>query len=116
MDRRWRSVAEICECGATPNLFNLAATLELFRHGKNVNWLALFVEPLNSGVDLRVRRLVEVARLEAVRNLQHHLAVNEKRAENALFSVARLRGELVAHARIIAVSAPRLQTDVNELM
>ena len=88
MDRRWCAVAEICECGATANLFNLAATLQLFRHGKDVDRLALFVEPLDGGVDLRVRRLVEVAGLKAVRNLQHHLAVNEECAENALFGVA----------------------------
>ena len=88
MDRRWCAVAEICECGATANLFNLAATLQFFRHGEDVDRLALLIEPLNGGVDLRVRRLVEVARLEAVGNLQHHLAVNEECAENALFGVA----------------------------
>ena len=104
MHRRWSSVAEICKRCASANLFNLAAALQLFGDGEDVDWLALLVQREDSGVDLAVRRLVEVRSLERFRDLGNRIAVNQDGAEYGLFGLGGLRWELACHARILSAT------------
>ena len=104
MHRRWCAVAEIGECGATTDLLNLSASLQLFGDGEDVNRLALLVERENSGVDLAVRRLVEVRRLERFGDLGNRVAVDQDGAEYGLFGLGGLWWELACHARILSAA------------
>ena len=104
MHRCWRAVAQVGECCASADLFDLTAALQLFGDGEDVNRLALLVERENSGVDLAVRRLVEVRRLERFGDLGNRVAVDQDGAEYGLFGLGGLWWELACHARILSAA------------
>ena len=104
MHRRWCAVTEIRECGAPADLFDLAAALKLLGDGEDVNRLAQLVEREDGRIDLAVRRLVEVRRLERFGDLGNRVAVDQDGAEYGLFGLRGLWWELACHGRILSAA------------
>ena len=104
MHRRWSAIAQVGEGSASADLFNLAATLKLLGDGEDVDRLSLLVQREDCGVDLAVRRLVEIRRLECFGDFGNGVAVDQDGAEYGLFGLGGLWWELVGHARILSAA------------
>ena len=104
MYRCWCAVTQVGKRSASADLFDLTAALQLFGDGEDVDRLSLLVQREDCGVDLAVRRLVEVRRLERFGDLGNGIAIDQDGAEYGLFGLGGLRWELVGHARILSAA------------